>query len=456
MSTRHWALFFLLLSAAISIAWGSFLAATPYPGMAAFKGVYYASRCVIHHHDPYNAAVLQQNYALEGGIFPPKPADNLLFRQGMLVCVNLPTALFLIAPLAILPWKIASLVWLLLFAAGFVTAAFLIWNLSKNYTLKPPTLLICLWLANLEIVLAVGNLAGIVIGLCVIGVWCLIEERFVGAGILCLAVSLVLKPHDVAILLVYFLLAGGAHRIRALWVLALTAAMALPAVLWVSAVAPQWRHEMSANLQSLAARGSVNDPGPASLTFHSADSVISLQSPLSLIRDDPHFYHPLSYAICGLLLLAGAILVLRVRFTKQNAWIALAAISAISILPVYHRAYDAKLMLLSVPACAILWREGGRLKWLAGLITTLAIASTSDVPASFLIQTMASIKVVPGSTWGNLMTAFVFHPAPLILLVTGCFYLWVYYDRAAQERRECEAAGQALNATLAATSGDRL
>ncbi len=116
--------------------------------------------------------------------------------------------------------------------------------------------------------------------------------------------------------------------------------------------------EMRSNLALLSAHGSVNDPGPDSLTFHSADYVISLQGALSLFRDEPHFYNLASYLICGSLLVAGAVRVLMSRFTKENAWIALAAIAALSMLPVYHRGYDAKLLLLTVPACSILWATG--------------------------------------------------------------------------------------------------
>ena len=152
-------------------------------------------------------------------------------------------------------------------------------------------------------------------------------------------------------------------------------------------------------------------PGPDSLTFRSPDTVISLQSTFSLICDEPEFYNLASYLTCGLLLLAGAIRTLQSPFTKQNAWFALASVASLSLLPVYHRAYDAKLLLLTVPACALLWREGGRMKWLPGAMTTLAIASTSDIPATILMGFMIGMKHID-SLSGRLTTAFVFHPAP--------------------------------------------
>jgi len=452
-STRQKALVCLLLSAAISITWGSVIAEKSYSGMGAFKAVYYGARCLIRQSDPYKPAVLQQIYAMEGGRTSTNGAEAFLFRRAMLVCVNLPTALFLVAPFAILPWKTAAFIWMGLQVAGLLTAAFLIWTMARDCALKPATLLICLLLANAELILALGNLAGIVVSLCAIAVWCFLEERFVHAGIICLAMSVALKPHDAALVWCYFLLAGGVHRRRALQTLAVVAVLTLPAVVWVSHVAPQWPQELNANLHALSARGSVNDPGPTSLTFHSADTVISLQSSFSLIRDEPRFYNFASYLICGLLLGAGAMRVITSRFTKQNAWFALAAIASLSMLPVYHRAYDAKLLLLAVPACALLWREGGATKWLAGAITTLAIASTSDIPATVLLGMMNGMKDSLSSAWGRLLTAFVFHPAPLILLGTASFYLCVYFRRTAQESRAPMDACRRLSTDLTMNAG---
>ena len=434
-STQRKALICLLLSGAISIAWGSLIAAKSYSGMGGFKAVYYGTRCLMQQSDPYNPVILQHVYEAEGGRFSSNAAEAYLFRRAMFVCVNLPTSLLLIAPFAILPWKIASVAWMVLNASSFLVASLLVWTVARTIALKPSTLLICLLLVNVEIVLALGNLAGIVVGLCVVAVWCFLEERFVLAGVLCLAVSLALKPHDAGLVWLYFVLAGGSLRKRALQSFGVVVALMLPAVLWNSHIAPQWPKELRANLGALSAHGSVNDPGPQSLTFRSADDVISLQSTFSLIQDDPRFYNSASYLTCGLLLFAGAVRALRSRLTKRNAWLALAAIAPLSMLPVYHRAYDAKLLLLAVPACALLWREGGRLKWVAGVLTTLAIISISDVPATFLLSAMEGMKVGTGTVWGRLLVAVVFHPAPLVLLATGVFYLWAYFRCTAGERR---------------------
>jgi hypothetical protein len=431
-SAQRKALLCLFLSGAIFITWGSIIALTSYSGMGAFKAVFYGARCLMQHSDPYNPAVLQHAYEADGGRYSPDPAAAFLFRRAMLVCVNLPTSMLLVAPLALLPLKMASLFWMALNAAGLLLAALLIWRVAETQALKAATILICILLLNCELVFGLGNFAGIVVSLCVIAVWCFLEKRFEYAGVLCLGVSLVIKPHDAAMVWFYFLLAGGVYRKRALQAALVAAALAAPAILWVSHVSPQWMQEMRSNLTLLSAHGSVNDPGPDSLTFHSADYVISLQGAFSMFCDEPHFYNLASYLICGSLLLAGAVRVLKSRFTKENAWIALAAIAALSMLPVYHRGYDAKLLLLTVPACSLLWASDARLKWAAGLLTGFALLATADIPSTILLTIMNSLRLGTASILGKVLTVFVFHPAPLVLLATGVFYLWVYFGRTAQ------------------------
>lgn len=431
-SAHRKALVCLVLSAAISIAWGSWIAARSPSGLGAFKAIFYPARCLMHHSDPYNPTELQRLYESEGGKFPSNPTEAFLFRRAMLVCVNLPTSLLFAVLFAILPWKAAAGVWFVQNLASMGIGAFLIWQVAKDDALKPATLLVGFILANSELLLALGNLSAVVEGLCIVSVCCFLQGRFARLGVVCLGISLALKPQIGGLVWFYFLLAGGVYRKRAVQSVVVAAALALPAVVWVSRVSQQWPQELRTNLHTLAAQGSVNDPGPTSLTFHSADTVISLQSTFSLIRDEPRFYNLASYLICGLLFLAGALRTLQLPFNKQNAWLALAAVSMLSLLPVYHRAYDAKLLLLAVPGCALLWREGGRIKWVAGTMTTLAIASTSDIPATILLGLMNGTKHL-NSVQGRFLTAFIFHPAPLVLLATGSFYLWVYFRHAGEE-----------------------
>jgi hypothetical protein len=423
-------LVWILLCAGIFTVWGGYLEATSYAGMGDFKAVYYGAKSLMEHRDPYKPGDFESVYEAHGWKLPEDPVKARIVRLGTFVCVNLPTALLLAAPFALLPWGPAHLLWMAMMTAAMTFAAYLIWRQAESYAPKVALLLVCVLLANVEMLYALGNIAGMAVSLCVVAVWCFLEERFVWAGVACMAVALAMKPHDVGLIWLYFVLAGGVYRKRAVQVLLVTAVLAVPALLWVGHVAPQWQAELHANLAAGAGHGQLNDPGPTSFSFHYADFVVSLQSLLSVFRDDPAFYDPASYLICGLLLLAAAFRTIRSKFSRTNAWFALAAIAPLSVLPIYHRMHDAKLLLLTIPACALLWAEGGRTRWLALALNTAALISTADI-FSTLLMALGRLNGESGGILGKLLTVMVVRPAPLCLLALSVFYVWVYWKRAA-------------------------
>jgi hypothetical protein len=415
----------MLLASAISIFWGISVARAS-SGWGAFKAVYYGSRCLLQHIDPYQEAGFLRVYQAEGGVFPANPADSRIFHRAVLLCINLPTSLFLIAPLAMLAWGPAHALWIILMAASFILAAFLMWNSAQNSSPGIALFLLCFLLANCEILYAGGNLAGVAVSLCVVAVWCFLKNRFVIAGILCLAVSLALKPHDAGCVWLFFLLAGGVYRKRALQSLVVLLLIGLPAMLWVSHVAPHWIEELRSNLSATAAHGDLRDPGPSSITAGTTSRVIDLQTVFSLFRDDPLFYNPASYLVCGALLLATALRTLRSRLSPRDLWLALAAIAPLTMLVNYHRSYDAKLLLLAIPACAILCAEGGLIKWLALLLTGAAIVLNGDIPSAILNLLAVSLHAGAEGFRARMMTVVLLRPASLTLLMVAIFYLWVY------------------------------
>jgi len=298
--------------------------------------------------------------------------------------------------------------------------------------------LVCVVLANSEFLFLSGNTAGIAVSFCIVAVWCFLKERFVPAGVLCMAIGLAIKPHDVGLVWLFFLLAGGIYRKRALQTLAVAIALGLPAILWVAHVAPNWMAELHSNLLASAAHGGLNDPGPASIAFRSPPMVIDLQAVFSLFRDDPRIYNAASFLICGVLIAIWSITTMKSRATPAKTWLALAAIAAFSMLPVYHRLYDAKLLLLTVPACAMLWTEGGPVRWIAFLLNTAGIIVTSDIPAASLVVLTKNLQAHPSGIFAQMMTVLCLRPAPLILLAMGIFYLWMYVRRAVPEPVEAQ------------------
>lgn len=424
---RSWkALICLLISASISIVWARSIQAASDGGMADFKAVFYGARCLIQHRDPYVEAQFLHVYLAGGDKLPADPATHQLFLRAIAVCINLPTSLLLIAPLAMLASGVAQFVWIILSVASLLLAAYLSWELAGADVNTVALFMIGMVLANSETLFANGNLAGVVVGLCVAAVWCFVKGRFIHAGILCLAVSLAMKPHLVGLVWLYFVLAGGARRKYALQALMVTAVFALMALLWVSNLAPHWLLELRSNLHAGALRGGLSDPGPTSMLAGNAGLIIDLQSALSIIWDDPIFYDSATYGICGTILVIWSVRTWRSSRSRESLWLALAAVSPLTLLVTYHRPYDAKLLLLSIPACSMLWAEGGIMGWIMLLLTSAGITITSDIPLSIIYLVTSRLHLARVGFLAKVVDLILTRPAPVILLLMSTAYMWIY------------------------------
>jgi hypothetical protein len=100
-----------------------------------------------------------------------------------------------------------------------------------------------------------------------------------------------------------------------------------------------------------------------------------------------------------------------------------------TLLVTYHRPYDAKLLMLTVPACAMLWAEGGPIGWIALVVNSAGIVLTGDIPLTILLILAKNRHISTAGLPGQILTVVLMRPAPLILLVMGIFYLWVYVRR---------------------------
>ncbi len=422
---RRNGLVWVLVCIGTAIPWGTSIA---YGGRAwmDFRSVYAGARCLIHEHNPYSVGDMEGEYQSEDGQRPPASPLRL---QSITLYVNLPTTLVFVAPFAILPWRPAHILWMLVTGGVLAPAILLIWHEGARYAPRISTWLACIVALNCATFFAGGNTAGIVVGLCGIAVWCFLQNRLVWIGVVCLALSLAVKPHDAGFVWLYFVLVGGTYRKRALESFVITAAMGVAAVVWVSHVAPTWMHDWSANLVTISASGGVNNPGPNSFSTFAGSSIVDLQAAVSVFRDDPRFYNIASYLICGVLLLVWSVWTLRMRFSVRAAWLAQAAVVPFTLLITYHRLWDAKLVILAIPACCLLWAEGGSRAKAAILITSVAALLTGD--ATFLIFEMIVdlFRVSPVGIPGQVVTVVLKRPATLSLLAMGVFYLWVYLQR---------------------------
>jgi hypothetical protein len=428
---RSMSVILIVLSSAFSIITGRWLDQSSGAGTSSYRAVYYGARCLINRADPYSPAEFSRVYTVENGALPRDPARRPLFLRAVMVCVNLPTTLFLLIPLALIPWGVSHILWLVLIAISLTLAAILAWDLCFKDDSSLPLFLICLLMANCQVLFTVANTAGIAVGLCVIAVWCFVRQRFEALGVVALAVSLALKPHDSGLVCIWLLVSGGALRKRALQSAVLVAAIAIPAMLVVGHSSPHWRAELAGNLAATSARGDISDPGPSSSSRQgSADIIIDLQTVLSLVDDDPGFYNPATYLVCALLLAVWIIAALRHRHSTEGAWFSLAFLAVITMLVSYHRPYDAKLLLLAVPALSMLGCEKAFWRNLGSSLIGLGVLFTSDLPVALLAVLTNGIHVSSLGRLERILLSPVLRPAPLALLLASIVFLWIYLRQA--------------------------
>jgi hypothetical protein len=76
--------------------------------------------------------------------------------------------------------------------------------------------------------------------------------------------------------------------------------------------------------------------------------------------------------------------------------------------------HDTRLLLLAIPACAMLWVEGGLIAWLALLFTGLATVFTWEFTMRLLAVYSTGLRTSYGGLPGKILTVFFCRPAPLI------------------------------------------
>jgi hypothetical protein len=418
-------LYFVILGCLVFLFAGIALQMSSQIPMGDFKGLYYEARCLLHHRDAYSPTEMESFYFKDGG---PRPSSDVEIKglSNITRSVNLPTSLFMVAPFGLLPWDIARLLWTILCAVSFISAALLIWDTGAKLSPVLSGALVGCCLAGSELFLILGNPACIVISCCIVAAWCFLRQRFVIVGTLCMAVGLLLKPHDAGFVWLYFLLSGARNRKFALRTLIPLLTLSILGVLWVWSIAPNWLEELRLNLGAISSLSGVNNPGPSSIGGHGIGMIISLQSVFSIFRDDPAFYDLATYIVCGPLILIWLIKTLKSSPSSRMAWFALAPISMLSMLPLYHRIYDAPLMLLSIPCCAMLWSAGGVIAWAALILTLSAILVCGAIPWALFLEAMKHLPPAVAMSSREALIVMQVVPAPCILLICSVFYLGVY------------------------------
>ena len=253
--------------------------------------------------------------------------------------------LVVMAPIAAFPWKIAKILWVIVLLVSFaatVWALALAGGLQRN---EPGTLAFIaasLALAPFQTGIASGNQTILVIGLCALAMWAASLRHDVAAGVL-FGMACSLKPQIGAFLVLYYL-------VRRRWQLfgtavSTTAGLTLVAALYLRLRGASWFQDYVHNATGFVAANHIDD-------FSSANpgrfTLINLQVPFFSMTGQTSSANLLAFAVGALLVCVWIYYVVRGK-RQVPELLSLSAIAIIGLLPVYHRFYDAALLV--VPLC---------------------------------------------------------------------------------------------------------
>jgi hypothetical protein len=259
--------------------------------------------------------------------------------------------LVVLAPIAAFPWKVAKMLWLTVLLGAFALTVWAMalaggfrWREDNLRTLA--FIAACLALAPFQTGIASGNTSILVIGLCAVAIWVARRYHDVAAGVF-FGVACGVKPQIGAFLVLYYLMRGRWKLFAT--AVATTSGLVLIAVtyLWLRGAA--WMQDYFHNAKGFVTANSIDDfSGANPIRF----TLINLQVPFFSITSRSSSANLLAFAVGGLLLCAWMYWVARVlagRNEQGMELLPLGTIAIISLLPVYHRFYDAALLV--VPLC---------------------------------------------------------------------------------------------------------
>lgn len=239
--------------------------------------------------------------------------------------------------------------------------------------------------------LASGNPTILVIGLCAVAIWAANAQHEIASGVL-FGVACAMKPHLGAFLVLYYL----ARRRWRLFTVAVscTAALNLIALLYLYVHGTPWLQDYLNNAQGFITTNNIDSftsDNPARFTL------INLQVPFFSITGNSSSSNLWAFAIGGILICVWLYWVIK-QGNRLPPMLALGTISAIALLPVYHRFYDAAL--LAVPLCWSVATVDGQAKRTARI--ALLLITPFLLPGAAFLQQLAVQGRIPNAltkTW---------------------------------------------------------
>ncbi|MDQ2775268.1 MAG: DUF2029 domain-containing protein [Acidobacteriota bacterium] len=385
-----------------------------------FASVYGAARCWLNGQNPYDMKQVRDTLR-EAGNKPPLPYSDPP------PSVYLPTTLPVIAPVAWLSWIPARLIWCLMSVSMFGCSLLLIFR-NVDLPLEGKFLLgaAVLFFSPTTSGLSTGNLSVFSCSLVILAIYLALKKRWIGSGLL-LGLAHCLKPQVSIFAVVLF----------ALWTYwkPLFISFVVPAVSAAVSImrAPsldqyrQWLASLHEGIAATLAPGAINDPRPSNIfSYH----MVNTQAVFGVFVHNLAIDDILVWAIAAAMVVV--YLWLRRRVAGDRRWCDMAFFSAVTLTIVYHRYYDAQLLLASVPFVA-----GSRKRLGSIAIPVLCFLLLLEFPLQAILAQRFSPFLADKSIIGFLL----FRHQPLAVLAM-CLFLIPWFRRSYQRD---EAAGSSAS-----------
>jgi hypothetical protein len=373
-----------------------------------FTLVYAASRAWIQGENPYESEAVSRGWASSGG---PADRDPMLVR-GNATLVYPPPALAILAPVAALPWSIASWVWA---AMNTALAAIGLASIARLAGLTGATLFaffgLGLCMMPLLTTAGTGQTALVVLACTGIGCAARMAGRPTLGGIL-LGIGGAIKPQLGFLFTVY-----QAGRLR--WkvtVASLVVALALTGigVGRMQAAGADWLPSWQRNVAAFTTK----DDGDPSRANRIRYQLINFAYPLHNFTDDRVIVRLAVYGIAAGLCAFYFVVDLkrgRDKGEERGELVSLGMVSAVTLMVVYHRLYDAALIafVLALALRGIAARQ--RYHWItfalallyAAPFSVLAVESVNRgwAPGWVSKSALGQNLILPGQAWGLVAVA---------------------------------------------------
>jgi hypothetical protein len=341
--------------------------------------------------DPYNPQTLLRLWPAQAAhlqFVPREVADgSIIAKRGIPTAYPI-TSLVLVASLSWLPWNLAYGLWFAINLTLFgIMLSILVELAGFSYRdIRGGSLIaFILALAPFHTGFVTGNVALVAVELGVIAVWTARQRHDIATAVL-LAVSAGLKPQIGLCFLLYYLVCRR-WRIFA-GAVALLALLTAVGVLRLGISHTPWFGNYLNDNHVLLESGILANFTPVNpMRF----GLLNLQVILYSMVDSVGVANRLAELIGVVFLSAWLLIVLR-RRSRQDDFLDLSAIAVMSLLPVYHRFYDAVLLVL--PLC---WVVASYRKARLPAILALSLMVPFLIPGGTILQTMQNNGRIPST-----------------------------------------------------------